>query len=51
MAITVNIKPKNGLVLPKVGHVPHGEHEVDLTAADLKGAQGVSIVKGKPATK
>jgi len=50
MAITVNIKPKNGLVLPKAGHVPHGQHSVDLTAADLKGAKGVTIVKKPAAT-
>jgi len=47
MAIKIKIKPANGLSLPKIGHYPQGEHTVDLTAADLKGAKGVTIVKAK----
>ncbi len=45
MAIKIKIEPSNGLTLPKVGHLKQGEHEVELTAADLKGAQGVKIIK------
>lgn len=51
MAIKVKIKPTNGLTLPGVGHLPQGEHEVDLTAADLKGAKGVTIIKKPAASK
>ncbi len=57
MAIKIKVKPSNGLDIPGVGHLPCGEHEVDLDAKDLKGAEGVSIVKparpaqGKPAAK
>lgn len=50
MTIKINIEPSNGLHIPKVGHLKQGEHTVDLTAADLKGAEGVQIIKPKPAT-
>jgi len=48
MAIKIKVEPSNGLTLPKVGHLKRGEHTVDLTAADLKGAEGVKIIKAKP---
>ncbi|RMG60280.1 MAG: hypothetical protein D6717_00320 [Gammaproteobacteria bacterium] len=47
MAIKVFVEPKNGLCLPKVGHVKHGEQTVDLTEADLKGCEGVKIVRAQ----
>lgn len=47
MAIKIYIEPHNGLSLPGIGHLPHGEHEVDLSEADLKGASGVRIIKPK----
>ncbi len=47
MAIKIVVEPHNGLSLPKVGHLPQGEHTVDLTEADLKGAEGVKIIKAK----
>lgn len=46
MKIKVFIEPQNGLGLPGVGHVPHGEHELDLSAEvleELKQAEGVTI--------
>jgi len=47
MAIRIKIKPHNGLSLPGIGHLAQGEHTVDLTAADLKDAEGVTIIKQK----
>ena len=45
MAIKIKIEPSNGLSIPGIGHLPKGEHTVELTAAELKGAEGVKIVK------
>ncbi len=47
MAIRIFVEPHNGLSLPGVGHLAHGEHEVDLAEADLKGAEGVRVIKSK----
>ena len=47
MAIRIFVEPHNGLSLPGVGHLAHGEHEVDLAEADLKGAEGVRITNPK----
>lgn len=49
----IKIAPSNGLSLPELGHLAHGEHELDLTADQValfesEGAEGVSIVKAKP---
>jgi len=49
MAIKIKVKPVNGIHVPGVGHLKQGEHTVELTAADLKGAQGITILKAKPA--
>jgi len=50
MSIKIKVEPMNGLSLPGIGHLKQGEHEVDLTAADLKGAQGITIIKTKAAS-
>ena len=49
MAIKIKVKPMNGLSIPGIGHLKQGEHTVDLTAADLKGAEGITIIKAKAA--
>jgi hypothetical protein len=53
MAIKIKVKPMNGISIPGIGHLAQGEHTVDLTAADLKDAEGISIVKASkvPAPK
>jgi len=54
MAIKIKVEPTNGISIPGIGHLAQGEHEVDLTAADLKDAEGIKIIKAaakKPTTK
>jgi len=45
MTIKIKVEPTNGLNIPGIGHLKQGEHTVALTAADLKGAEGVKIIK------
>ncbi|MDQ6974704.1 MAG: hypothetical protein Q9M10_07440 [Mariprofundaceae bacterium] len=43
--IKIKVNPHNGIRLPKIGHLPQGEHEVDLKLSDLKDAEGIEIVR------
>jgi len=49
---TIRIAPYNGLSLPGLGHLAHGEHELELTDEqielfDSEEAEGVSLVEAK----
>jgi len=45
--LRIRIQPHNGLSIPGIGHLVHGEHDVDVSRDDLKDAEGIEILSPK----
>ena len=41
----IKVIPTNGIDIPGIGHLKHGAHDVDITAAEVKKMDGVAVVK------